>query len=134
MKDFLFTRIPSLCICFTLITLTSALIDMLRGAPSGAALPILFLWLAACQLVDILLGKINFKKWMHYCLAESALLYLLSLLFFRLLYWESFSLQRLLSFTAIFLVTDIFIFWYFRKRRQLQAAEINALLDREHGN
>ncbi len=134
MKDFLFTRIPSLCICFTLITLTSALIDMLRGAPSGAALPILFLWLAACQLVDILLGKINFKKWMHYCLAESALLYLLSLLFFRLLYWDSFSLQRLLSFTAIFLVTDIFIFWYFHKRRQLQAAEINALLDREHGN
>lgn len=130
MKKLLFVRIPSICICFTLITLGNVILDLLCGRNVSLFLPVLFVWLAACQLIDQLFGYIDFKKWSHYCITESVVLYLLSLLVFRLFFWDGFSVSALISFTIIFLITDVCVFWYFYRRQQIQAEEINSLIDR----
>lgn len=129
MKNLFFVRIPSLCICFTLITIGNVLLNLLSGYDTSPFLLVLFLWLAVCQLIDQLISKINFRKWSHYCLTESALLYVLSLLFFRLVLWDGFSLSSFIAFTITFLLTDICVFWYFHKRQEIQAEEINALIN-----
>lgn len=128
MKNILFNRIPSVCICFTLIVIGNWGFNLLWGYKVSPFLLILFVWLIACQIIDLLISKIEFRKWGYYCITESVVLYLLSLLFFRLLFWESMDISILTGFTVIFLITDVFVLWYFRKRQEIQAKEINLLI------
>lgn len=128
MKSILFTRIPSTCICFTLIVIGNLGFNLLWGNEVSPFWMILLVWLIVCQVIDLLVSKIEFRKWSHYCIAESAVLYLLSLLFFRLFVWDKMDISILVSSTLIFLVTDGFIFWYFHKRQEIQAQEINELI------
>ncbi len=128
MKNLLFNCIPSICICFTLIVIGNWGLNLLWGDNVSLFLPVLFVWLAVCQLIDVIISKIEFRKWSHYCIAESAVLYLLSLFVFRLLIWDGMDIPILISFTVIFLVTDGFVFLYFRKRQEMQAKEINQLI------
>lgn len=128
MKNLLFNCIPSICICFTLIVIGNWGLNLLWGDDVSLFLPVLFVWLAVCQLIDLIISKIEFRKWSHYCITESAVLYLLSLFVFRLFIWDGINIPILISFTVIFLVTDGFVFWYFRKRQEMQAKEINQLI------
>ena len=128
MKNLLFTRIPSICICFTLIVIGNWGLNLLWGGDVSLFLPVLFVWLVACQFIDLIISKIEFRKWSHYCITESAVLYLLSLFVFRLFIWDSMDISGLVSFTVIFLVTDGFVFWYFHRRQEMQAKEINQLI------
>lgn len=128
MKNLLFNCIPSICICFTLIVIGNWGLNLLWGDDVSLFLPVLFVWLAVCQLIDLIISKIEFRKWSHYCITESAVLYLLSLFVFRLLIWDGINIPILISFTVIFLITDGFVFWYFRKRQEMQAKEINQLI------
>lgn len=128
MKNLLFNSIPSICICFTLIVIGNWGLNLLRGDDVSLFLPVLFVWLTVCQLIDLIISKIEFRKWSHYCITESAVLYLLSLFIFRLFIWDGINIPILISFTVIFLVTDGFVFWYFRKRQEMQAKEINQLI------
>ena len=43
-------------------------------------------------------------------------------------FWKGMDVSIFVSFTVIFLFTDGFIFWYFRKRQEIQAEEINELI------
>ena len=128
MKNILFTRIQSTCICFTLIVLGNWGFNLLCANETSFFCLIVFVWLIVCQFIDFLISKIEFRKWSHYCIAESAVFYLLSLLFFRLFVWDGMDASIWITFTVIFLVTDGFIFWYFRKRQEIQAQEINELI------
>lgn len=128
MKNFLWNRIPSFCICFTLIVLGNWILNMLWGGQTSLFLPVLFVWLVMCQVIDMLIDKIEFRKWIHYFLTESAVLYLLSLLISRVFFWDSMDTSIWISFTVIFAITDGFIFWYFRKRQEIQAKEINQII------
>ena len=53
---------------------------------------------------------------------------MLSLFVYRLFIWDSMDIFTLVSFTVIFLVTDGFVFWYFHRRQEIQAKEINQLI------
>lgn len=128
MKNLISIHIPSTCICFTLIVIGSMIFNLLQGGDSSLSFLILFAWLIACQLIDLLISKIEFRKWSHYCITESVILYLSSLFFFRLFVWKSMDISILVPFTVIFLITDGFIFWYFHKRQEIQATEINELI------
>lgn len=130
MKNLLLVRIPSICICFTTIILLDVIFSLLFGYHTSAFPLVMFFWLAVCQLIDHLMSKINFKSWGLYCIAESAALYLLSLLVFRAFFWEAVSLSNLLPFTIIFLITVVCVFSYFGRRQKILADEINSLLDR----
>lgn len=128
MKNLILTRIPSICICFTLIILADVITELIFGNHASPYVLILFLWLVLCQVIDCLISKIDFQSWIHYCLTESLVLYLSSLAVYGALIWHGISLRQFLLFSVIFLIVDIFIFSYFRKRQKLQADEINALI------
>lgn len=128
MKTLFSVRIPSICVCFTLSALFMAASDLLAGNFSGVTYLVFFLWVLICQGIDWLLCHVDFKGWKSYCLTESLLLYVLTFLFFRLIFWHSLSLRQFLWFSAVFWIVDLSVFSYFRKKNELEAEEINALL------
>lgn len=129
MKNLFSVRIPSICICFTLITLANALLNLFYGNTSLSLFSLeLFGWIVICQVIDWLLGHIDFKSWLAYCLTESTILYLGTLAVSLLFHWFAPNIRNFISFTLIFLVVDSFIFWYFKRRQELLAKEINGML------
>lgn len=69
MNKLLSVRIPSICICFTLITIANSALQVLysRGLDGyTASVLYLFLWLILCQLIDAAVCRIEFRKWSHY--------------------------------------------------------------------
>lgn len=128
MRDIILNRIPSACICYTLIILANTVINLFRFENTSFYPVMLFVWIIGCQVVDWALSFVEFKSWLQYCLTESITLYIGSLAVALMFRWIDVQAADFASFTLIFLVTDIFIFWYFRHRQKLLAAEINALL------
>ena len=128
MKNLFFVRIPSTCICFTLIILATALNNLFYGAEVPLFPIVLFVWILVCQAIDWLFSFINFKSWLQYCLTESIVLYAGSLAVALLFHWISFSAYHLVSFTVIFSIVDIAVFRYFKHRQKLLAEEINEML------
>ena len=65
MKDIISIRIPSICICFTLVTVANSALNLLHsGGTDMYAISILliFVWLVLCQLIDAAICRIDFKK------------------------------------------------------------------------
>ena len=132
MKDIISIRIPSICICFTLVTVANSALNLLHSGGTdmyAVSILLIFVWLVLCQLIDAAICRIDFKKWIHYCITESLILYLATLVF--CFYWHSFTVRQLIMYTVVFAFVDIFIFSYFRKRQEMRADEINRLLNKK---
>lgn len=128
MKNLLFVRIPSACICFTIIILAGTLSNLFNGTKAWPFPLYLFGWILVCEGIDWLISLIDFKSWLWYCVTESLILYVVSLAVALMLHWISWEPVSVLIFTLIFGVADSFIFWYFWRRGKLLAEEINTLL------
>ncbi len=128
MKHLFWNRIPSVCICFTLIILCSVVVNMAYGVQISGFPVVMFGWILICQVIDWLISFINFKSWWRYWLTESMILYMASFAVGVVLRWFVLELAGILTFTVIFLVVDALIFWYFHYRQKLVAEEINAYL------
>lgn len=133
MKNFLTVRVPSVCICFTLLLLANAVLNLLSSIGTEGydfTVLVLFLIILLCQAVDIALDHVEFRTWRQYCITESLILYVVTLTMSRIFFWPSFSARQLIIFTAIFLLIVTAVFSYFRKLQRMQADEINALIDK----
>ena len=131
MKNFLTVRVPSVCICFTLLLLANAVLNLLSSIGTEGydfTVLVLFLIILLCQAVDIALDHVEFRTWRQYCITESLILYVVTLTMSRIFFWPSFSARQLIIFTAIFLLIVTAVFSYFRKLQRMQADEINALI------
>lgn len=128
MKHLFWNRIPSVCICFTLIILCSVVVNMAYGVQTSGFPVVMFGWILVCQVIDWLISFINFKSWWRYWLTESMILYMASFAVGVVLRWFVLEPAGILTFTVIFLVVDALIFWYFHYRQKLVAEEINAYL------
>lgn len=128
MKHLFWNRIPSVCICFTLIILCSVVVNMAYGVQTSGFPVVMFGWILICQVIDWLISFINFKSWWRYWLTESMILYMASFAVGVVLRWFVLEPAGILTFTVIFLVVDALIFWYFHYRQKLVAEEINAYL------
>lgn len=105
MKNFLTVRVPSTCICFTLLLLANAALNLLSGIDTEGydfTVLVLFLIILLCQGVDIALDHVEFRTWRQYCITESLILYVVNLAVFRIIFWHSFSARQLIIFTLIF--------------------------------
>lgn len=131
MKQFFFARIPSICICFTGIMLSSLVINLLSGWPVSPFPFQVLGWIVVCQGIDWLMSFLNFKSWLHYCVVEGAILYAVSLPVALLFRWASCTLPSIAAYSLIFLAVYFFLTWYFHRRQQLLAQELNQLLQ-EH--
>ena len=127
MKRQFFARLPSACICFTVITLAVSLIN-----PQSRSLPVfciqLFCVILGCQAADWLLSFVRFKSRLRYCLAEAALLYADTLAAALLLGWSSPEPLSIAVFTLVFSAAYASVFWYLQYRQKLLADEINRML------
>nr|WP_317399654.1 hypothetical protein [uncultured Gemmiger sp.] len=130
MKHLFWNRIPSVCICFTLIILSSVLVNVVYGVETSVFPIVVFGWIVICQAIDWLISFLNFKSWWTYCLTESLILYTASFAVGTSLHWFALEPAGILTFTAIFMVVDALLFWYFRYRQKLMADEINMYLQR----
>lgn len=131
MKNFLTVRVPSVCICFTLLLLANAVLNLLSSIGTEGydfTVLVLFLIILLCQAVDIALDHVEFRTWRQYCITESLILYVVTLTMSRIFFWPSFSARQLIIFTVIFLLIVTAVFSYFRKLQRMQADEINALI------
>lgn len=133
MKDIISIRIPSICICFTLVTVANSALNLLHSGGTdmyAVSILLIFVWLVLCQLIDAAICRIDFKKWilLHH---GTLILYLATLVFCRVFYWHSFTVRQLIMYTVVFAFVDIFIFSYFRKRQEMRADEINRLLNKK---
>lgn len=128
MKQFLFARIPSICICFTAIILGGQVANLLSGWPVSPFPFQVLGWIVACQGIDWLLSHVNFKSWLHYCLVESAIFYAASLPVALAFHWTTGTIQSIVAYSLIFLAVDLLLLWYSRRRQQLLAQELNQLL------
>lgn len=128
MKHLFWNRIPSVCLCFTLIILCSVVVNMAYGVQTSGFPVVMFGWILICQVIDWLISFINFKRWWRYWLTESMILYMASFAVGAVLRWFVLEPVGILTFTVIFLVVDALIFWYFHYRQKLVAEEINAYL------
>ena len=109
MKQFLFVRIPSVCICFTAIILCSFGMNLLSGH-SVSTFPFqAFGWILACQV-------------------ETSILYVTTLAAVYVFHWTAITVPSIVSFSILFLAVDSFVFWYFYRRQRLLAQELNQLL------
>lgn len=130
MKHLFWNRIPSVCICFTLIILSSVLVNVVYGVETSVFPIVVFGWIVICQAIDWLISFLNFKSWWTYCLTESLILYTASFAVGTSLHWFALEPAGILTFTAIFMVVDALLFWYFRYRQKLMVDEINMYLQR----
>lgn len=132
LKQFFFARIPSICICFTGIILGSLVANLLTGW-SVSPFPFQLLgWIVVCQGVDWLLSHLNFQRWLHYCLVEGAILYVVSLPAALAFHWASVTVESMVAYSLIFLAVYLLLVWYFRRRQQLLAQELNQLLQKHN--
>ena len=55
MKDIISIRIPSICICFTLVTVANSALNLLHSGGTdmyAVSILLIFVWLVLCQLID----------------------------------------------------------------------------------
>lgn len=131
MKQFFFARIPSICICFTGIILGSLVANLLSGWPVSPFPFQILGWIVVCQGIDWLLSLVEFKSWRRYCLVEGGIFYVVSLPVALVFHWASPTLQGIVAYTLIFLALYLLLAWYFHRRQQLLAQELNQLLQEQ---
>lgn len=128
MKQFFFARIPSICICFTGIMLSSLAVNLLSGWPVSPFPFQVLGWIVACQGIDKLLSLLEFKNPLHYSLVEGTIFYTVSLPVALIFHWISCTIPSIAAYTVVFLAVYLLLAWYFRRRQQLLAQELNQLL------
>ena len=124
-------RIPSTRIVFTLTILCSCIWNIARGIYlNGFAFFVLefFAFLVVMQTISAFIGKINFKKYIHYFLTEMLIYYGALLLFAYFGQWFSFEAGNLLLTTVIFWAIGVYVHHYFCSIQRAEAEEINKLL------
>ena len=65
MKDIISIRIPSICICFTLVTVANSALNLLHSGGTdmyAVSILLIFVWLVLCQLIDAAICRIGRMK------------------------------------------------------------------------
>ncbi len=89
----------------------------------------LFLFIAACRLLDLLIGKIPFRSYTLYFLFELICLYPVMLLFAHLGNWFGFRQETLTLATLIYIGAMLLIHTGFYFNTKKAASSINQLLE-----
>ena len=132
MKLILKTYIPSACITFTLTALFTCTSNLLQGNIGiyNHWFLQMFAFIVIIDVLDFILGYVNFNSYSAYFITEFILTYIAMLLFGYFCNWFSFTVQSLLVISIIFLVVFSCVHSYFYKMSRIQADEINSLLNK----
>ena len=130
MKQIFKIYIPSACITFTLTAVLTCISNLLQGNAGiyNAWFLQMFAFIVVIDVLDFVLGYINFKSYLAYFATEFVLAYIAMLGFGHLGHWFSFTLQNLVLISIIFIIVYGSVHFYFYKMSHMQAEEINNLL------
>lgn len=131
MLKFLKTYLPAICIAFTFIILYASVNNILNGYDKeGFCIFILQVigYLIIAMLIDFLVSLINFKKFIHHFIVETALLYPITLGFIIIGKWFQINFLSFIWYSFIYLIAMILIHYYFYYIAKRQATEINNIL------
>lgn len=134
MERILKTYMPSAALTFTLTLLVTCIWNLCSGYEFLSSWWILQVlgFIVIVEIMDYLLGMINFQRYWTYFLAETLLAYGVMLIFAYFGGWFSFTPGRIFEVTVIFFIICFCIHGYFRKRAERNVEEINCIL-RENG-
>ncbi len=130
MKQIFKIYIPSACITFTLTAVLTCISNLLQGNAGiyNAWFLQMFAFIVVIDVLDFVLGYINFKSYLAYFATEFVLAYIAMLGFGYLGNWFSFTLHNLIITSIIFVIVYSSVHSYFYKMSHMQAEEINNLL------
>lgn len=124
------TYLPSLALTFTAVILCMSVLNLTRGYETLSYRWILQLcgYILVVEAVDAVLGRIEFKSYMGYFLAEAVISYGGMLAFGWLGNWFSFTAGSLFTVTVMFFLIFGAVHLYFIRRAKSNADEINRML------
>ena len=129
------TYIPALTLNFTIIILFACVVNVVQGYDKeGFCFFILGVmgYLIIALAIDYFLSMINFKKYIHYFVVETILLYPAFLVAAGLGKWFHITTLNVLSYFCIFLIIMAVIHYYIYTVSKKQAEEINAILNQSN--
>lgn len=125
------TYLPSAAIGFTLTILSVSVLNLMEGNECQSNWWILevFGYIIVLQLLDTLLDRIDFRSYFAYFVTEAVLGYgLLVVVFGYVGNWFSFTPIKIVQVTVLYILILAYIHFYFYRRAQRNAEEINELL------
>lgn len=122
--------LPSLALTFTAVVLCTSVLNLLEGyeALSNWWILQLFGYILVVEMLDALLGRIEFRSYRGYFLTEAVISYGWMLAFGYFGNWFSFTGGMLLYITVLFFLIFGGVHIYFCRRAKNDADEINRML------
>lgn len=128
----LFNYIPSICMCFTLGTLVSAINNLFSGYTAMGNKGILefFVMILVIHIVICAVSYINFKTYKQAYVCSFLATYICFLLLSFTFNLFTFTLNNLVTFSLIFLVIFYIVDLYYKREAQIEADKINKKLSK----
>lgn len=123
--------LPSTAITFMLVMLWVSVQNLLEGYEYQNNIWILevFAYIVLMEFLDVLLCKVEFKRYLGYFFSEAVIGYGLLLGVFGYFgNWFTYTLDRIMKITVIYLLILAFVHFYFYCRSKNNANEINEML------
>jgi len=125
------TYIPALSMSFTFIVLYAAIMKIANGELENG-FPYFIIkvigYLVAAIIVDYVVGKINFKKYIYHFAVETSALYPITIAAAIWGKWFSISVFNIVWYSLLYIIVMIVMHYYFFRISKKQADEINELL------
>ena len=131
MNNFKKLHVPSVCITFTLVILSSCLWNVILENSENSYITYVFqvfAYLVIMRVVGVFIGKINFKKYSFYFITEMLIYYVVMLIFAYFGNWFGFRMENLLWVTGCFWAIGAYVHYHFYSIQRAEAEEINRLL------
>lgn len=126
------TYIPALSMAFTFMILFATIYNIICGNTKDDFLYFILEavgFLLIAMVIDYLVGKINFNKYISHLCVETVLLYPFAIGAAILGKWFGATVLNIVVYSLIYIVVMIFIHYYFYDISKQQAEEINNLLE-----
>lgn len=131
MKRIINIYLPSAAMTFTMVLLGVSVLNLAEGCKYQNNIWILevFGCIVLMEFLDVLLGKIEFKRYLSYFCAEAAAGYVLLFVVFGYFgNWFSYTPGRIAQITVMYLLVLACVHYYFYYRAKSSADEMNRMI------
>lgn len=134
MKEKIMSRLPIIYVYYTLIVFVTSAYNLLMGYSSMSTRYFveLFAFLVVFNICDSLLENVNFKSFWSCAIAETAMAYVLFLVFAYFFKWIAFTPKQLVHATILFVIIAVSGITYMNYRHKLRSKELNELLQKKN--
>lgn len=131
MKKEILSRLSAACVLFTLVLLSSCLLNILSGHYGSSSWPVVlvFVWLVVIEAADYLISLIPFRSCRLYRFCSIAVNYVLIFLAWLWMGWVPQNVWSILAFSLCYLLFYRLMQLYFDARRRAEAEDLNRQLE-----